>query len=263
MASIDTIKINFHSVISEIKGCVDYYSNKGEVTNAIKSSLRNDEGVRYHKSVIEDKFIKVKFSSDIYYNSFFVLLCASYENFLTETLKESLNRLSVCKNKSLIPEKLKRMNTKFSGSLLTTLDKKPSHLKIDYNEIIENLNKGIDGKGEYQFNKEIVFYVKGILKLESFIDFLDKFDLELKIDKFANTEEFKSYFKERNRESERVLEIENKHNSIFRIRNNIAHNGRSADVTKEKLIEVLNFLEAFTNGLSNLIDNSIKLKYSE
>jgi len=262
MASINTIKIHFHSVISEIKACVDYYSNKGEVINAIKSSLRDDEGARYHKEVIESKFVRIKFSSDIYYNSFFVLLCASYENYLMETLKESLNRLSTCKHKSLIPERLKRMNTKFSGSLLSTLDKKPSHLKIDYNEIIENLNKGIDGKGEYQFNKEIVFYVKGILRLESFIDFLDKFDLELNIEKFANTAEFKSYFEERNRESERISEIENQHDSIFRIRNSIAHNGYSSDITKEKLVDTIVFLEAFTNGVSKLIEDSILDKYS-
>lgn len=261
MASIVNIKDNLHSIISEIRSCIDFYANKGEVTNAIKSSLRNDEGVKYHKSVIDEKFVKINFSSDVYYNSFFVLLCASYENYLTETLKESLNKLNDCENKVLIPEKLKRMNTKYSGSLLTTLDNRPSYLRIDYNEIIENLATGIKVDKKFIFNKEIVFYVKAILKFESFIEFLEKFELELNLGKFADTVEFKSYFKERNTKAERILEIENFHSTIFRIRNNIAHNGHSADVTKNKLVETIEFLEPFTNGVSKLIEDSIQEKY--
>ena len=217
MASIVNIKNNLHSVISEVKACVDFYSTKGEVTNAIKSSLRNDEGVNYYKSIIDEKFVKVNLNTDIYYNSFFVLLCASYENYLTETLKESLNRLNDCDNKSLIPERLKGKNIRYSGSLLTTLDEKPSHFKIDYNEIIKNLAEGLEGDEKYKFNKEIVFYVKAILKFENFLKFLDNFELDLNLSKIADTDEFKSYFNERNSRAERIGEIEKFHNDIFRI----------------------------------------------
>lgn len=261
MSSLTTIKNNLHYKINSINSCIEFYSNKGEVVSAIKSSLTSNEGFEYYKKIIDDKFVKLKIDSDIYFNSFFVLLCASYESFLTETLKELLNILNNCSNKSIIPDKLKKLNLRYSGSLLTTLDNSPSHLRIDYKEIIENLAFGVNKTENYKFNKDIVFYVKGILNFDNFIDFVDKFELDLKIEDFADTAEFKSFFSSGSRTSERSSEISTQHQFIFRTRNNIAHNGFSTDVTKEKLVESLNFIEKFSEGVSNLLLQKIQSKY--
>ena len=101
-------------------------------------------------------------------------------------------------------------------------------------------------------------YVKGILNFDSFIDFLDKCDLNLNLSKFSDNQIFIDSFKERTRKVEREDIAKSNINKIYRTRNNIAHNGFCADATPDILKEMLDFLKPFSESISTEIFGAIE-----
>jgi len=263
MTPFQIITDEFHQVIDSINICLKHYSESKRLKSLIPASLNHGEGLEYNNKQIKE-IISITLPQTIYHNSLYMILCASYEKFLTSVLSETITSINKSSNYSNLPTKLKNMNIRYSGSILGAYGEgKPTHSSINYLNIIDNLSTCESNSDQFIINKEIILYVKGILNFDSFSDFLKKCDLNLNISVFSDNKIYVDSFSERTRKGEREDIARKNHDKIYRTRNNIAHNGFCVDATPEILKEILGFLEPFSESISSEISEAIKQRYSE
>lgn len=261
MSQFDTITDEFHQVIEEVKVCLAYYSYSKELKALIPSSLNQREDLKYNNDKIK-KILKTNLPQTIYHNSLFMILCASYEKFLTSILTQTIISINKSTSYSDLPEKLKNMNIRYTGSILGAYGEgKASHSSINYINLIKNLSSCKSDPDNFAINKEIILYVKGILNFVSFSDFLKKCELNLDILEFSNNKIFSDSFEGITRKKERETIAKTNQQNIYRTRNNIAHIGHCVDATPGRLKETLDFLKPFSASISCEISSAIKERY--
>jgi hypothetical protein len=123
----------------------------------------------------------------------------------------------------------------------------------NFDDLLENLGKGLSGQKGYKLNPEIYTKLMGnctaerLKKLFSALNLGDPFS-----DKLGENAQLRKYFADqtKRRVANRALE---KLNEQINLRNDIVHGDLTRTIALEELIDALGFFRAFISGLNQLV----------
>ncbi|RYH74450.1 hypothetical protein EVU94_05355 [Flavobacteriaceae bacterium 144Ye] len=255
-----TIFDELSEVIRGTKLLIDYYNDKSSLKSTIYGCIDWAGSAPQDRELVEKKFINVNLPQKVYFNSQYLILCASYENFIISFLKCILLKISETKDFSKIPHALRNINTSYSGSLLSSITgEKKSHVRFKTEDLIKNLYLLNSKDNSFKLNIEIAELVPSVLLFEKVIDFIQKCDLEIGWTDITDNTIFKDEYK--GNKTERKNIAVNMHKDIYRIRNRIAHTGCSSAVVIGELEDLLKFLTPFNKSLINVVETEINKVY--
>ena len=247
---------------SEIRICVNYLKANRTVKKSVYNVIDRQAHHKYDLDIVEEYF-KTALPERVLLNSLFLSVAASYEDFLRGVLKNTI--LIIDRNTNQfddLEEKLRNRHMKSTGSMIASHASSPSYLNVNYKKISENIAKCFPGSSNFSLNLEIVEFVKGILNLQNFFDFLLLCGFSISYDDLAKTEKVKAHFKKTNTR-ERANEIKVTHVKILALRNRVAHTGQStSDLTIQVLEDYLSQIEAVSIGICEFLYSKIKSKYN-
>lgn len=260
MKKFQLIFDEFNEVIEGVQLLIEYYENKSTLKSTIYKCIDWKGSQPSDRKILEDKFIKVVFPQNVYFNSQYMILCASYESFLKSCLKQTLLSISGTRNSSKISHSLKNLNISYSGNLLSTLTgEKKTSVVFNPTQLIENLYLLENKDNSFSLNSEIADLVPSVLLFEKVLEFLNKCELKIDWVNITDDETFKDIYQ--GNKTERKNLAEKMHQDLYRNRNNIAHQGCGASVINGDLKDLIKFLKPFSKSLLNVVDKLIKDKY--
>jgi hypothetical protein len=238
-----SFEVNLETLISyydELRLVIDNLDYTKNIKSIINDTTRW-EGISQPNKTLISKFIKIDpIPSRTISNALFISSVAGFENFLRCLLTSILTEIE---KKETIPSSIINKNVQMSGVVLSYFYSPPSHLKVDYARITQNLATCYAKDTKPKFNEEITGYLKDILDLDNVFRFLKDCEIELSWDHFFRSSELKRILNTtKARETGNQLQITLK--KYIDLRNKIAHTGlSSSDMTINLVSETIMFFE--------------------
>lgn len=254
MSKVKSVFLAFEAHLDELLLLVD----NNEFVPKLKSSLNaivNWNDISQEQKDLVNNFYKLKATpSRSLYNSIYISAVASFESYLTQTIEgivEAINSKFPTFEK--LPRTLVNKHMELTGKILSSIHTPPDHLSIDFFKVGMRIGSIHPTSEKTELNTEIAGYVKKILELEGFINFLNSCEYKIDFDTISNDTTVKSAF-ETTKARETVRQIQAFLVEIKKMRNRIAHTGQSSsDITSDSLRIMIMRLKALSKRISDII----------
>jgi hypothetical protein len=208
------------------------------------------------KTFVQKRFKSTAPARQIFLNSFYLTMVSGFEEYLRMTISEVTRKVAFKKPRYAdLSDAIRKMHVRESARLLKQLDSPPDYFSFSIDDLCRGLGSCVPESDAVLLSPEAFSEVKGLIKLDSFIERLGVLGISISWDKLCVEKNLKLALKLQNEKPRQVSKaLKDELEKMARYRNRIAHTGgTAADVTTEIVIGHRVLLQALASAIEETI----------
>ncbi len=205
-------------------------------------------------------FMNFKDVDELYlYSGFVVIIAASFERFVRRLISDAVrHHNSRLKRYEDIAVSILHQNWYRSGQVLSKIFEPPDECEIDFDELSRNLGTTAKGASSPRLNAEAFSLFLSNFTPDRVYESMRRIGVELNWDDIGRIPAMQAAAgKTQTKETTKAVKDTLK--EFIRARNRIAHGGNlAASITRDDIINYLNFFDAFATALASVVETEFK-----
>jgi len=230
--------------LDNISLSLNFLSLSTSLKRTLSQTINWASGVQHALNDVRSFLDADIFPEQLFFNSSYLSSVAAFEEFLQNTIEAKVeSEIEKAAIFEQLPENLRIRHMIASGKLLSLYENAPDHLSVNFSEVCRRLGTCMPESTDFELNTNALCFLKNIINLESFLEFLSKCCCQIDWDVLGRDAAIQKQLGTRGTR-ETAHQLKSYFKEMARMRNRIAHTGTPSDVTPAILDSHLSILRA-------------------